>query len=58
VHGKTAANRTHLEVGQTVRKTIQELGGTLPENLHAPETSIKRLQKDAKPASGNDKAKK
>lgn len=27
VQGKTAANRTHFEVGQTVRKTIQELGG-------------------------------
>ncbi|MFS8469320.1 damage-inducible protein D [Xanthomonas hortorum pv. hederae] len=58
VQGKTAANRTHLEVGQTVRKTIQELGGTLPENLPAPETSIKRLQKDAKPALGQDKDKK
>ncbi|MCL1498473.1 damage-inducible protein D [Xanthomonas nasturtii] len=54
VHGKTAANRTHYAVGQTVRKTIEELGGTLPEHLPTPQTSIKRLQKDATPPLGQD----
>jgi DNA-damage-inducible protein D len=40
--GKEHANRTHHEVGAKVRKTIQELGGTMPENLPAAE-SIKKL---------------
>lgn len=41
--GKAAANRTHFEVGQKVRKTIEELGGTMPEHLPAAE-SIKKLE--------------
>lgn len=49
LQGRTAANRAHLEVGQKVRKTIQELGGTLPENLPAPDKSIKQIQKDSTP---------
>jgi DNA-damage-inducible protein D len=43
VRGKTSANRTHLEVGQKVRQTIKELGGTMPENLSKPENSIQQL---------------
>ncbi|WP_090387248.1 DNA damage-inducible protein D [Dyadobacter sp. SG02] len=31
--GKEKANQTHFEVGTKVRQTIQELGGTMPENL-------------------------
>ena len=46
IKGKAAANHAHLEVGQKVRKTIQELGGTLPEDLPAPDKSIKQIQKD------------
>ncbi|MEI8011831.1 MAG: DNA damage-inducible protein D [Candidatus Omnitrophota bacterium] len=33
IKGKDSANQTHLEVGQKVRQTIRELGGTLPEDL-------------------------
>jgi DNA-damage-inducible protein D len=33
IQGKTKANKTHHEVGQKVRQTIQELGGTMPEDL-------------------------
>jgi DNA-damage-inducible protein D len=44
VHGKAQANRTHHEVGRKVRKTIQELGGTMPENLPAPDQSIQQLE--------------
>ena len=33
ITGKAEANKTHFVVGQTVRKTIQELGGTMPEDL-------------------------
>lgn len=44
VSGKTQANRTHFEVGRKVRQTIQELGGTMPENLAKPEASIQQLE--------------
>lgn len=43
IHGISAANRTHYEVGQKVRETIMELGGTMPEDLPTPE-GIKRLE--------------
>ncbi|MDP1974076.1 MAG: DNA damage-inducible protein D, partial [Sediminibacterium sp.] len=33
IKGKQKANQTHFEVGKKVRKTIEELGGTMPENL-------------------------
>ncbi len=35
--GQSKANKTHYDVGQKVRKTIQELGGTMPEKLETPE---------------------
>lgn len=41
---KDGANAAHFQVGQVVRRTIQELGGTLPEQLPTPETSIKQLE--------------
>jgi DNA-damage-inducible protein D len=44
VQGKTKANSIHYEVGQKVRKTIQELGGTMPEELPKPEKSIKQIE--------------
>ncbi|EIL87998.1 DNA-damage-inducible protein D [Rhodanobacter fulvus Jip2] len=44
VRGKAQANRTHHDVGRKVRQTIDELGGTMPENLPAPEQSIQRLE--------------
>ncbi len=47
IHGKTAANRTHFDVGKKVRQTIKELGGTMPENLPTLE-SIKRLESKKK----------
>lgn len=33
IKGKQQANETHYAVGRKVRKTIEELGGTMPENL-------------------------
>jgi DNA-damage-inducible protein D len=44
VRSKAQANRTHLEVGKKVRRTIKELGGTMPEALPAPDTSIQQLE--------------
>ncbi|ENV09986.1 hypothetical protein F966_01153 [Acinetobacter higginsii] len=43
---KREANNTHYEVGHTVRKTIKELGGTMPENLPTPEKSIAKIEKE------------
>lgn len=44
ITGKENANRTHYEVGRKVRKTIQELGGEMPENLPVAD-SISQLKK-------------
>ena len=38
------ATNTHYKVGKTVRKAIEELGGTMPEDLPTPEKSIKELE--------------
>jgi DNA-damage-inducible protein D len=43
VKGRAAANKTHHDVGAKVRQTIEELGGTMPENL-PPAESIKKLE--------------
>lgn len=40
--GQTKAMQTHHEVGHTVRKAIEEIGGTMPEDLPA-EHSLKPL---------------
>ena len=45
---KDQANQTHYKVGKKVRQAIQELGGTMPENLPTPKTSIKSLNKPYK----------
>ncbi len=47
IKGKDKANRTHYEVGQKVRQTIKELGGTMPEDLPT-EDSIKKIESDKK----------
>ena len=47
IRGKEKANQTHFEVGQKIRKTIQELGGEMPENL-PPVESIKTIEKKVK----------
>ena len=44
IKGKSNANKTHFEVGKKIRQTIEELGGTMPENLSSPEKSIKELE--------------
>lgn len=48
VRGKQQANKTHFEVGQKVRDTIRELGGTMPENLPTPDESIKQIERAQK----------
>ncbi len=44
------ANDTHYNVGSKIRQTIEELGGTMPENLPTPEKSLKQLEKEQKQA--------
>jgi DNA-damage-inducible protein D len=43
VRNKERASRIHDEVGRKVRKTIHELGGTMPEKL-PPAESIKKVE--------------
>ena len=54
VRGKQQANQTHYEVGRKVRQTIAELGGTMPENLPKPESSIQQLEKTRKKLTKKD----
>lgn len=48
IEGEKEANQTHYEVGKKIRKTIEELGGTMPEDLPTPEKSLKELEKENK----------
>lgn len=48
IKGKQQANKTHYEIGKKVRKTIEEIGGTMPENLPVAD-SIKKLEKTKEP---------
>ncbi|OGH84177.1 MAG: hypothetical protein A2261_01065 [Candidatus Magasanikbacteria bacterium RIFOXYA2_FULL_44_8] len=63
IQGQTDANLAHYEVGQKVRNTIANLGGTMPENLPVVDAvgkaktrlkkeEIKRLAKNNKKDKG------
>jgi hypothetical protein len=52
IKGKPQANQTHYEVGKKVRQTIEELGGTMPEDLPV-EDSILKLEKKEKKKIGS-----
>lgn len=45
IKGKEEANETHFVVGQKVRQTIKDLGGTMPEDLETPKKSIKSIER-------------
>ncbi len=47
IQGKEEAGGVHFEVGKKVRKTIAELGGTMPEDLPTPKKGIKQIEKEA-----------
>jgi len=49
IKGKQKANQTHFEVGQKVRQTIKELGGTMPEDLPT-EGSVKKIESEKQKA--------
>lgn len=46
ITGKEEANQTHFDVGQKVRQTIKDLGGTMPEDLPTPKKSIKQIERE------------
>lgn len=48
IRGKQAACDTHYKVGQKVRQTIKDLGGTMPEDLPTPEKSISQIEREQK----------
>ena len=48
ISSREEANRTHFNVGRTVRKTIEELGGTMPEDLPTPNQSIQQIERKKK----------
>lgn len=48
IQSKEEANKAHFEVGYTVRKAIESLGGTMPENLPTPDKSIKQIEHERK----------
>ena len=54
IQGTLAASQAHYEVGTKVRRTIQEIGGTMPENLPTPEKSIKQIEQEAKKLAKGD----
>lgn len=54
INGKEEANKTHYEVGMKVRSTIEELGGTMPEDLPVTE-SIKTLENKQRRLSAKKK---
>lgn len=47
ITGKEKAYKAHREVGAKVRRTIRELGGTMPEELPTVE-SVKKMESKAR----------
>lgn len=46
IQNKYEANQNHYDVGKKVRQTIQELDGTMPEDLPTPDKSIKQIERE------------
>lgn len=42
--GAEKATSTHYAVGREVRKAIEKIGGTMPEDLPTPEKSIQQIE--------------
>ncbi len=57
IKGKQKANETHYDIGKKVRKTIQEIGGVMPENLPVAGSIKKSDNKNVKKASVKKKLK-
>ncbi len=46
IYGADEASSAHYQVGHEVRKAIERVGGTMPEDLPTPEKSIAKLEKE------------
>lgn len=46
IQGAEKATSTHYNVGREVRKAIEKIGGTMPEDLPTPEKSIQQIEKE------------
>ena len=46
INSCSKATGVHYEVGTKVRKAIEDIGGTMPEDLPTPEKSIKQIEKE------------
>jgi len=57
IHSSNKATTTHYEVGYKVRKAIQDIGGTMPEDLPKPQKSIKQIEKEQLKRLKNKKTK-
>ncbi len=57
IKGKANANHTHYEVGKKVRQTIEELGGTMPEDLPTAESIQKIGRQEQKRIESDNKNK-
>ncbi|RLV09643.1 DNA damage-inducible protein D [Streptococcus iniae] len=54
IYDEELANNTHFNVGKTIRRTMLDLGTTMPENLPTPRESIMELKKKQKDIETND----
>lgn len=48
IDNKQEANALHYSVGKAVRKTIEDIGGTMPEDQPMPDKSISQIEKEQK----------
>lgn len=55
IKGKAKANKAHYEVGKKVRKTIKDIGGTMPEDLPIEESIKKVERKEQKKMKDSEK---
>ena len=55
VDNEYTANSIHYEVGRQIRKIIKKLGGTMPEDLPTPKTSLRELENNSNKKTNIDK---
>ena len=48
IKGENIANKVHYNIGKNIREGIEKNGGTMPEELLAPEKSLKQIEKENK----------
>ncbi|MCL2786384.1 MAG: hypothetical protein FWD81_04100 [Methanomassiliicoccaceae archaeon] len=48
ISDKHVAGEVHYKVGKEVRSAIDRIGGTMPEDLPTPETSVQELERKRK----------